>query len=131
MQQHATGQRHLALAGDRPVELAQSLQGQDAVAVHGFCGIWGTWAVGLFATGDFADFKGLFYGGGTKQLWAQVWGNGLVVIVTLVVSFAMFYGVKATRTLRVSEEGELEGIDVHEHGSPAYHPEAAYMGKGL
>ena len=101
-----------------------------AVAVHGFCGIWGTWAVGLFATGDFADFKGLFYGGGTKQLWAQVWGNGLVVIVTLVVSFAMFYAVKATRTLRVSEEGELEGIDFHEHGSSAYHPESAFMGRG-
>ena len=101
-----------------------------AVAVHGFCGIWGTWAVGLFATGDFADFKGLFYGGGTKQLWAQVWGNGLVVIVTLAVSFAMFYGVKATRTLRVSEEGELEGIDFHEHGSSAYHPESAFMGRG-
>ena len=101
-----------------------------AVAVHGFCGIWGTWAVGLFATGEFADFEGLFYGGGTKQLWAQVWGNGLVVIVTLVVSFAMFYGVKATRTLRVSEEGELEGIDFHEHGSSAYHPESAFMGRG-
>jgi Amt family ammonium transporter len=41
------------------------------------------------------------------------------------------YAVKATKTLRVSEEGELEGIDIHEHGSPAYHPEAAYMGKGL
>ena len=101
-----------------------------AVAVHGFCGIWGTWAVGLFATGDFADFKGLFYGGGTKQLFAQVWGNGLVVIVTLVVSFLMFWAVKATRTLRVSEEGELEGIDFHEHGSSAYHPESAFMGRG-
>lgn len=101
-----------------------------AVAVHGFCGIWGTWAVGLFATGEYADFKGLFYGGGTKQLFAQVWGNGLVVVVTLVVSFAMFYAVKATRTLRVSEEGELEGIDFHEHGSSAYHPESAFMGRG-
>ena len=39
--------------------------------------------------------------------------------------------VKATGTLRVSEEGELEGIDIHEHGAPAYHPEAAYMGKGI
>ena len=59
-----------------------------------------------------------------------MWGNGLVVIVTLVVSFAMFYAVKATRTLRVSEEGELEGIDFHEHGSSAYHPESAFMGRG-
>ena len=102
-----------------------------AVAVHGFCGIWGTWAVGFFATGDFGDFKGLFYGGGTKQLFAQVWGNGVVVVVTLAVSFAMFHAVKATRTLRVSEEGELEGIDFHEHGSSAYHPEAAFMGRGV
>ena len=102
-----------------------------AVAVHGFAGIFGTWSVGLFATGQYADFKGLFYGGGTKQLWAQVWGDGLVVIVTVVVSFILFYAVKATGTLRVSEEGELEGIDIHEHGSPAYHPESAYMGRGL
>ena len=102
-----------------------------AVAVHGFCGIFGTWCVGLFATGDYADFKGLFYGGGTKQLWAQVWGNGLVVIVTVVVSFVLFTVVKATGTLRVAEDGEREGIDIHEHGSPAYHPESAFMGRGL
>jgi Amt family ammonium transporter len=43
----------------------------------------------------------------------------------------MMKAIKATGTLRVSEEGELEGIDIHEHGAPAYHPEAAYMGKGL
>lgn len=102
-----------------------------AVAVHGFCGIVGTWCVGLFATGEYADFKGLFYGGGTKQLWAQVWGNGLVVAVTVAASFILFSIVKATGTLRVSKEGELEGIDIHEHGSPAYHPESAYMGRGL
>jgi Amt family ammonium transporter len=40
------------------------------------------------------------------------------------------YGVKATGTLRVSEEGELEGIDIHEHGSPAYHMEFGTMGYG-
>ena len=102
-----------------------------AVAVHGLCGIFGTWAVGLFATGEYADFKGLFYGGGTKQLWAQVWGNGLVVIVTAAVSWMLFAAVNATGTLRVSEDGELEGIDIHEHGSPAYHPESAFMGRGL
>jgi ammonium transporter, Amt family len=37
------------------------------------------------------------------------------------------YAVKATKTLRVSEAGELEGIDIHEHGTPAYHPEFAFM----
>ena len=38
------------------------------------------------------------------------------------------YAVKATGTLRVSEDGELEGIDIHEHGAPAYHPEPGYTG---
>jgi len=47
------------------------------------------------------------------------------------VAYILMRAVKLTGTLRVSEEGELEGIDIHEHGSPAYHPEAAYMGKGI
>jgi Amt family ammonium transporter len=41
------------------------------------------------------------------------------------------YGVKLTRTLRISEEGELEGIDIHEHGAPAYHPEYGFMGTAM
>ena len=48
-----------------------------AVAVHGMAGIWGTWAVGLFATGQYG-VDGLFWGGGTAQLWAQIWGNAVV-----------------------------------------------------
>ena len=102
-----------------------------AVAVHGFAGMWGTWSVGLFATGQWNDVKGLFWGGGWAQLWAQVWGNLLVAAIALGAGLALMYAVKATGTLRVSEEGELEGIDIHEHGSPAYHPEAAFMGKGF
>ena len=101
-----------------------------AVAVHGIAGIWGTWAVGIFATGQWG-VDGLWGGDGGKQLWSQVWGNAVVIVVTLAAGFALMYGVKLTKTLRVSEEGELEGIDIHEHGSPAYHPEVAYMGKGL
>ncbi len=38
------------------------------------------------------------------------------------------YAVKALGVLRVSEEVEIGGIDIHEHGAPAYHPEYAYMG---
>ena len=38
------------------------------------------------------------------------------------------FGIKAIGALRVSPEGELEGLDIHEHGAPAYHPEYAYMG---
>jgi Amt family ammonium transporter len=102
-----------------------------AVAVHGIAGIWGTWSIGLFATGQWNDVKGLFWGGGVKQLWIQVWGNFVVGGSAFVIALGLMYFVKMTKTLRVSEEGELEGIDIHEHGSPAYHPEAAYMGKGL
>ena len=102
-----------------------------AVPVHMFCGIWGTLSLGLFATGQYglptptgADVstvvKGLFYGGGTTQLVSQVIGSGAVTIATLAVAFVLMYAVKATGTLRVSREGELEGLDLHEHGMTAY-----------
>ena len=121
-----------------------------AVAVHGIAGIWGTLSLGLFATGQWglpaptgataidgtplinADgslnnaggvVTGLFYGGGTKQLVAQIIGSAVITAATLAIGFALMYFVKATRTLRVSEEGEREGLDIHEHGGPAYHME--------
>ena len=115
------------------IDLIEHLRIDDpigAVAVHGFCGIWGTWSVGLFATGQYG-VEGLFWGGGVKQLWIQVYGNLLVGGSAFVIGLGLMHAVKLTRTLRVSEEGEHEGIDIHEHGSPAYHPEAAYRGKGL
>ena len=110
-----------------------------AVAVHGFAGIWGTLSIGLFATGQYGvpgstgavldtKIKGLFWGGGTDQLISQIKGSALVTGVCLVVGFAMMTAVKKTGTLRLSEDGEREGIDFHEHGSSAYHPESAYMG---
>jgi Amt family ammonium transporter len=101
-----------------------------AVAVHGFCGIWGTWSVGLFATGQYG-VEGLLWGGGAKQFFSQVWGNAVVAVCSFGSGFAVMHFAKLTKTLRVSREGELEGIDIHEHGSPAYHPEAAYMGQGV
>jgi Amt family ammonium transporter len=105
-----------------------------AVAVHGFCGMWGTWSIGLFATGQFGTPKGVLWGAGegsVKLLVAQVGGNLIIAAIVFAVAMALMLGVKATGTLRISEEGEREGIDIHEHGSPAYHPEAAYMGQGV
>ena len=64
--------------------------------------------------------KGLFYGGGTAQLMAQAIGSGAVMLATLAVAVVLMYAVKATGTLRVSREGELEGLDLHEHGMVAY-----------
>ena len=105
-----------------------------AVAVHGFTGIWGTLSVGLFATGAFGIptpdgvdtstvVRGLFYGGGLDQLKAQFIGSFTCVVVVAAAAAVLMAGVKLTRTLRVSTEGELEGIDIHEHGTPAYHLE--------
>jgi Amt family ammonium transporter len=115
------------------IDLIEHLRIDDpigAVAVHGIAGIFGTWSVGLFATGQFGDFKGLFWGGGVKQLWAQVWGNAVMAIASFGVGLLVMLFVKKLGILRISEEGEQEGIDIVEHGSPAYHPEVAYMGKG-
>ena len=55
-------------------------------------------------------------------------GSAVFTAVALAVGFALMYGVKATGTLRISEEGEREGIDIHEHGAPAYHFEFGTMG---
>jgi len=104
-----------------------------AVAVHGVCGIWGTLSLGLFACGkygaatpsgpdnsDGAIVRGLFYGGGVDQLVAQAIGSAAVTVATFAAGMALMYLVKMTGTLRVSKEGELEGLDIHEHGGPAY-----------
>ncbi|PYR34345.1 MAG: ammonium transporter, partial [Acidobacteria bacterium] len=102
-----------------------------AVPVHLACGIWGTLSLGLFATGAYGVptptgvdtstvVKGLFYGGGLSQLTAQAIGSFSVSASTLLVAFGLMYAVKATGTLRVSREGELEGLDLHEHGMLAY-----------
>ena len=66
-----------------------------------------------------------------KQLWAQIWGNARHRRRRLRRMGAVFLAINAAGLLRVSDEGEHEGIDIHEHGSPAYHPEPAYMGQGL
>jgi Amt family ammonium transporter len=107
-----------------------------AVAVHGFAGIWGTWSLGLFATGQYGTPKGLLWNSGFKSdswkfLLAQMGGNAIIAVGSFGVAYAIMIVVKKVKLLRLSEEGELEGIDIHEHGSPAYHPESAYMGKGL
>jgi Amt family ammonium transporter len=105
-----------------------------AVAVHGACGVLGTLAIGLFASGQFGIptpdgvdtetvIKGLFYGGGMDQLKAQAIGSLTAIVVVSIVSIALMYALKAVKELRVGKDGELEGIDLHEHGTPAYHLE--------
>lgn len=116
------------------VELLEWLRIDDpigAVPVHGFCGIWGTLSLGLFACGKYGAtgpiapdnsgaLTGLFYGGGFQVLKAQALGSLIVTSATFGVALALMYAVNATGTLRVSREGELYGLDVHEHGISAY-----------
>ena len=93
-----------------------------AVAVHMMNGIWGTIAVGLFATKTAPGFEiagiseGLFYGGGFKQLGLQLLGVltvGVWAAVTITITFIV---IKSTIGLRVSEEEEIVGLDSKEHG---------------
>jgi Amt family ammonium transporter len=110
-----------------------------AVPVHGICGIWGTLSLGLFACGQYgatgpitadnsAPLTGLFYGGGFTVLTAQMIGSAAIVGATFVTSLVMFYALNAIGILRVSEEGELQGLDLHEHGIPAYPEYALHAG---
>ncbi len=92
-----------------------------AVAVHMFNGIWGTIAVGLFATttAPGSEFCGLFYGGGFKLLGLQLLGVLSVGAWTAITITITFFIIKATVGLRVSAEEEITGLDATEHGLPS------------
>ncbi|MFP3902093.1 MAG: ammonium transporter [Acidimicrobiia bacterium] len=100
-----------------------------AISVHGVAGTWGTLSIGLFATLDDgflgrAD-AGLFYGGGVDQLVTQaifVLAHALWVIPA---AGLLFLAIKWTVGLRVSEEEELAGLDVMEHGASGYADDVA------
>jgi Amt family ammonium transporter len=62
----------------------------------------------------------LFYGGGLTLLKAQAIGSTIITVATFVVSLALMYAVHMMGLLRVSKEGELHGLDLHEHGISAY-----------
>ncbi|MBC5838700.1 ammonium transporter [Flavobacterium muglaense] len=86
-----------------------------AVSVHGVCGALGTILVGLFATDG-----GLFYGGGFDKLIVQLTGVGAIVAWALATSFIVLFILKKTMGLRVTKEEEIDGLDIHEHGTNVY-----------
>ena len=96
-----------------------------AISIHGTCGVWGTLAVGLFATAGAADAwgapsHGLFMGGNIEALGVQIVGILAVLGWTLATAGILFFVIKNTIGLRVSEAEELAGLDVQEHGIGAY-----------
>ncbi|HEY2934697.1 MAG TPA: ammonium transporter [Acidobacteriota bacterium] len=99
-----------------------------AISVHGTNGAWGVISLGLFADGVYGDgwngvpgpIKGLFYGGGFSQLFAELIGVA-VCFVFVFSSFYIFFKVlDALIGNRVSAEVELEGLDIPEMGALAY-----------
>jgi len=97
-----------------------------AVSVHGTCGLWGLLSLGLFADGTYGNYSleppyvtGLFYGG---------YGQLIAQLISMVVVFAWAFGtgyltfklMDKAFGIRVSPEEELKGLDVSEHGTPAY-----------
>jgi Amt family ammonium transporter len=107
-----------------------------ATSVHLVCGIFGTLCVGLFTTSDLSGTvvntpmgwaaaggpnAGLFFGGGTKQLIAQLVGVLAVGAYVVPVSAICWLTIKALVGLRVSQQEEIEGLDIGEHGNEAYH----------
>ncbi len=93
-----------------------------AISVHGVCGAFGTISVGLFARENVDGVwkQGLFYGGGTDQLVAQVLGVVAIAAWVSVAAFVLFAALKAFGGLRVPAEEEIAGLDVVEHGSSGY-----------
>ena len=94
-----------------------------ALSVHGTAGVWGTLSTGFFATKELATVgkPGLFYGGGFHQLGVQAIGVITCAAFAFIVSFIILAVMKkAMNGLRVTEEEEIIGLDMSEHGSYGY-----------
>lgn len=96
----------------------------DVVGVHFAGGIIGSLTVGFFSNPEYFDgefMKGLFYGGGLKLLGEQVLANVAAIVWSFAVTFGIMIVLKKTIGVRVSEEAEVEGLDLTEHAEAAYH----------
>lgn len=117
-----------------------------AISVHGYCGLLGGLCVGIFADGKYgtgwngtADYAingvkvagvaGLLHGD-YKQFLAQLIGVGVILIWAFGATFIVFKIVNSIKSMRVSPEAELEGLDVPEFGAQAY-PEDEYPSSGI
>lgn len=93
----------------------------DVVGVHLVGGLWGTLAIGFFATSDApAAVDGLFYGGGVDQLWRQAVGAFAVLVYSFVLTLLIGILLQKTIGFRITEEDEVSGIDGSDHAETAY-----------
>ncbi|MDE3058265.1 MAG: ammonium transporter [Bacteroidota bacterium] len=99
-----------------------------AISVHGVNGAWGCLSIGLLADGTYGDgwngvagtVRGLFYGGGMSQFWAELIGVTVCFITLAILAFIVFKIAEAIVGNRVSRDVELEGLDVPEMGILGY-----------
>jgi Amt family ammonium transporter len=99
-----------------------------AISVHGVNGAWGCLSLGLFADGTYGDgwngvagtVRGLFYGGGFSQFWAELIGVTTCFVTLAVISLTVYGIAEKLVGNRVSLEAEIEGLDVPEMGVPGY-----------
>ncbi|WP_445257599.1 ammonium transporter [Nocardioides aurantiacus] len=93
----------------------------DVVGVHLVGGLWGTIAVGFFATSNApAGVDGLFFGGGVDQLWRQAVGAFAVLAYSFVLTMIIGLAISKTIGFRIEEDDEVEGIDFTEHSETGY-----------
>ena len=114
-----------------------------AISVHGYCGWFGAVAVGIFADGTYGagwngvgalnylgkagqGVTGLIHGD-VSQFWTQLGGASLMVVYSFGLTFVIFSLVNKVRSMRVSKEAELTGLDVPEFGMLAYPEDAVEM----
>jgi Amt family ammonium transporter len=95
----------------------------DVVGVH-FVGGWiGSLWIGLFASSGVnavVTHKSLFYGGSLDQLWRQFVASASVTVYSFVIAAVIALILKAAKLLRVSEDDEVGGIDISDHGETPY-----------
>jgi Amt family ammonium transporter len=91
----------------------------DVVGVHGVGGLWGSIATGLFAASTIGGVDGAFHGA-VDQVWRQLLATGVVAVYSFAVTWGILKVLDVTMGLRVSEEEEVAGLDVSQHGERAY-----------
>lgn len=96
-----------------------------AASVHGIAGVWGAISTGLFATPKLVESTGvgqagLFYGGGLGQLGVQILGVVGTFAFVFILSLSILWAMKKLMGLRVTQEEEVMGLDLSEHGSYGY-----------
>jgi len=112
-----------------------------ALTAHGLCGIWGTLSCGIFTSPILATYNafgspagGLWYSGSFKQLAAQAAGFTVAFTFVFAMSFATFWMIKKIYGMRVTEDEEIAGLDISEHGMYGYPeqfiPQAELIGYG-